>query len=202
MHSRKSILLHNRSTWVKKDDDGMFDVKTRSLEGTEVCELDGHFISNNLSNKYRTNNIRFYRDDGLATFKNTERTRREITRHFKEHGLKITIQSNLKSLDYLNITINLTNWLLQPYRKPNDEPLYINTKSNHPYELHVDLSVSFRNGYCRWILCEEGSIYSFSNSLQGSRRTTESIMTKLGIYSFWKRWDLLKKDSKEWNNTQ
>ena len=109
MHFRKSILLHNRSTWVKKDDDGMFDVKTRSLEGTEVCELDGHFTSNNLSNKYRTNNIRFYRDDGLATFKNTERTRREITRHFKEHGLKITIQSNLKSLDYLNITINLTN---------------------------------------------------------------------------------------------
>ena len=136
MHSRKSILLHNRSTWVKKDDDGMFDVKTRSLEGTEVCELDGHFISNHLSNKYRTNNIRFYRDDGLATFKNTERTRREITRHFKEHGLKITIQSNLKSLDYLN-------------RKPNDEPLYIN---QHKIQPPIRTSRRFKCVIQKWVL--------------------------------------------------
>ena len=49
-----------------------------------------------------------------------------------EHGLKITIQSNLKSVDYLDVTLNLTNGLFQPYRKPNDEPLYINMKSNHP----------------------------------------------------------------------
>ena len=37
-----------------------------------------------------------------------------------------------KSVDYLDITLNMTNGLFQPYRKPNDEPLYINAKSNHP----------------------------------------------------------------------
>ena len=30
------------------------------------------------------------------------------------------------------LTLNLTNGRFQPYRKPNDESLYINTKSNHP----------------------------------------------------------------------
>ena len=55
-----------------------------------------------------------------------------VIRHFKEQGLKVAIQSNLKSVDYLDITLNLTNGLFQPYRKPNDEPLYVNTKSNHP----------------------------------------------------------------------
>ena len=52
-----------------------------------------------------------------------ERTRKEITTRFKEHRLKITIQSNLQSVDYLEITLNLTNRLFQPYRKPNNEPL-------------------------------------------------------------------------------
>ena len=136
MHSRKSILLHNGSPWVKKDNDDLFDVTMGSFDGSEVCELVGLFILNDLTNKYGTNNIGLYRDDGLAIFKNTtgpqaERTRKEIARCFKEHGLKITIQSNLKSVNYLDITLNLTNGLFQPFRKPNDEPLYINTKSNH-----------------------------------------------------------------------
>ena len=137
MHSRKSILLHNRSPWVKKDNDGVFDVTMGSFDGAEVCELVGLFILNDLANKYGTNNIGLCRDDRLAIFKNrtgpqAERTRKEIARCFKEHGLKITIQSNLKSVDYLDITLNLTNGLFQPFRKPNDEPLYINTKSNYP----------------------------------------------------------------------
>ena len=137
MHCRKSILLHNESAWAKKDNDDMFDVTIGSFDGAEVCELVGLFLLNDLANKYGKNNIGLYRDDGLAIFKNTtgpqaERTRKEITRCFKEHGLKITIQSNLKSVDYLDVTLNLTNGLFQPYRKPNDEPLYINMKSNHP----------------------------------------------------------------------
>ena len=48
-------------------------------------------------------------------------------------------------------------------------------------QLHVDLSVSFGNGFYRWILCIEGSIYSFGYSLRGPRRTTESLMTKFGF---------------------
>ena len=122
---------------MKKDNDGMFDKTMGSFDGAEVCKLVGLFILNDLAKKYGTNNIGLYRDDGLAIFRNTtgpqaERTRKEIIRHFKEHGLKITIQSNLKSVDYLDITLNLTNRRFQPYRKPNNEPLYINTKSNHP----------------------------------------------------------------------
>ena len=53
-------------------------------------------LLNGLANKYGTNNIGLYRNDGLAISKNTtepqsERTRKEIARRFKEHGLKITI---------------------------------------------------------------------------------------------------------------
>ena len=135
MHSRKSILFHKRSLRVKKDNDDLFDVTMGSFDGVEVCKLIGLSILNDLANKYWTNSIGLYKDEALAIFKNTtgpqvERTQKEITRGFKEHGPKITIQSNLKSLDYLDITLNLTNGLFQPYRKSNDEPLYIITNTH------------------------------------------------------------------------
>ena len=42
-----------------------------SYDGAEVCELSGIFMWNLTGNKYNPNNIGLYRDDGLATFKNT-----------------------------------------------------------------------------------------------------------------------------------
>ena len=46
--------------------------------------------------------------------------------------LKITVQTNLKCVDYLDVTLNLNTGTYQPYRKPNDNPLYVNRLSNHP----------------------------------------------------------------------
>ena len=50
----------------------------------------------------------------------------------KISGLSITIQCNLKSVDFLDVTFDLYNNLYKPYRKPNDNPIYINKQSNHP----------------------------------------------------------------------
>ena len=47
-------------------------------------------------------------------------------------GLKITVQTNLKCVDYLDVTLNLNTGSYQPYRKRNDNPLYVNRLSNHP----------------------------------------------------------------------
>ena len=41
----------------------------RSYDGAEVCELSGIFKLTLTGNKYNSNNIRLYRDDGLAIFK-------------------------------------------------------------------------------------------------------------------------------------
>eukprot|EP00794_Sanderia_malayensis_P001438 gene1438-biopygen1186 len=108
-----------------------------SFDGAEICELVGLFILNKLATKYGKDNIGLYRDDGLAIFKNisgpqADRIRKDITKYFKQHGLNITIQTNLKIVNYLDVTFNLTNESYYPYRKPNNLPLYINTKSNHP----------------------------------------------------------------------
>ena len=88
-----------------------------SYDGAEVWELVGLFILNGLSNEYGKESIGLYKDDGLAIFKNTsgpqtERIRKNITRHFKNYGL-----TNLKIVNYLDVTFNLTKWILLPLQK-------------------------------------------------------------------------------------
>ena len=137
MHARKSLLFTNESTWVKRGDDPSFDVTMGSFDGAEVCELVGLYILNILGDKFGKDNIGLYRDDGLACFhgingSTADRIRKDIVKLFKDQGLKITIQTNLKVVNFLDVTFNLETCSYEPYRKPNDQPLYINKQSNHP----------------------------------------------------------------------
>ena len=47
---------------------------------------------------------------------------------------------------FLDVTFNLSNGTHCPYKKPNDKPLYINTKSNHPPTIikHLPAAISRR----------------------------------------------------------
>ena len=92
--------------------------------------------------KYRTLQGRRARNFQEHLRTTTERIRKNITRNFKNHGLKITIQTNLKIVNYLDVTFNLTNGSYYPYRKPNNLPQYINIKSNHPPNIIKQLPAS------------------------------------------------------------
>ena len=138
MHSRKSLLFTDNQHWAKKIGDPNFDVTMGSFDGAELCELVGIYILNSLSEKYGLDMSGLYRDDGLCCCQNlsgpeSERRRKEIIKLFKEKfGLKITIQTNLKTVDFLDVTLNLTSGKYQPYSKPNSQPTYVNVHSNHP----------------------------------------------------------------------
>ena len=115
MHCRKSLLFDNVTAWTKKNHSDMFDITTGSFDGAEVCELIGLFFLNNLSEKYDKNNVSLYRDDGLLT--QAERTGKDIiTREFKNQGQNISISTNLKICDFLDVTLNLTDRTYYPYR--------------------------------------------------------------------------------------
>ena len=137
MHCKRSMLLNNTEEWVKKGDNHEFDITMGSMDGAETCELVGLFILNALGNKFGKENIGLYRDDGLACIKNLnghqlDKLRKDITKIFKDMGLDITIQTNLKIVNFLDVTFNLQDGTYKPYKKPNDTPLYINVNSNHP----------------------------------------------------------------------
>ena len=133
MHCRKSLLFDNDTAWVKKTNN-MFDVTMGSFDGAEICELVSLFLLSTLRDKFKSNDIGLYRDDGLAFFKRTsgpqaERKRKEIIKHFKNHGLAITIQSNLHIVNFLDVTINLTDASYFPFNPQtatlSDKPSYI-----------------------------------------------------------------------------
>ncbi len=60
-----------------------------------------------------------------------DKTRKELHKCF-ELGLKITAEANLHVVNFLDVTFDLNNGKFKPYRKPNDDALYINRHSNHP----------------------------------------------------------------------
>ena len=136
-NARNSLPFSKGGTWKKKNDQGLFDVTMRSFDGAEVCELVGMFALTTLPSEYRNGNIVLYRDDGLGVFhrlsgSKAERVRKEITAHFKTLGLRITISCDLKTDNFLDLTLRLDTGKHYPYRKPGDTPLYIHRQSNHP----------------------------------------------------------------------
>ena len=51
---------------------------------------------------------------------------------FKNKGLDIIINCNMKVVNYLDVTLNLNNGSYRPYKKPNEETNYIHVNSDHP----------------------------------------------------------------------
>ena len=84
-----------------------------------------------------------YRDDGLGILRNTgpeaDQKRKNIIKIFKICGLPITCEVNKKIVDFLDARFNLNDQTYEPYRKPNNERVYISKQSNHPPNIIVDI---------------------------------------------------------------
>ena len=101
-----------------------------AYDGVEVCELVGNHFLYELSKLNEKKGIGLYRDDELAVFKNksgpgSEKIKKSIQAIFRENELKITIQCNLKIVDYLDVTFNLTDSSYRPFNKTNNEINFI-----------------------------------------------------------------------------
>ncbi len=65
-----------------------------------------------------------------------DKTREELHKCFEQFGLKNTDEANLHVVNFLDVIFDLNNEKFKPYRKPIDDPLYINRQSNHPCTKH------------------------------------------------------------------
>ena len=135
--SRKTLLFNEKIPWVKKDGSEDFDVPVVCFDGAEVCKLVGAFILNKLENVFQNNTFGLYKDDGLAVIKGLsgpeiERLKKNAVTTFKDYGLNITIEANLLTVNYLDVTFDLRKGIYLPYRKPDNPPVYINSCSNYP----------------------------------------------------------------------
>ena len=106
-----------------------------SYDGAETCKLVGTYIFSLITPKFK-GQVGLYRDDGLAvckaTPKHTEKTKQEVSEIFKSNGLKITIKANKKTINFLDVTLDLRSGSYKPFMKPNNKILYVHRQSNHP----------------------------------------------------------------------
>ena len=112
-HARKCLPFNKQQIWIKKES-GLFDVTMGAYDGAEVCEIVGIFILYQLSRVYKKNDIGLYRDDGLAVFRNTsgpqaEKIKKHFQSIFRKNNLSIIVKCNLKIVDYLDVTLNLSD---------------------------------------------------------------------------------------------
>ena len=132
-HARKSLLFHDGTPWVKKNNDSMFDVTMGSFDGAEICDLVGLYLLHHLAEKFGTKFVgtALYRDDGLAIIQGkrariADNVRKELHEIFKAHGLRITAEISYQTVNILDITLNLSDGTYAAHMKPNCVPLYIN----------------------------------------------------------------------------
>jgi hypothetical protein len=89
--------------------------------------------------------VGLYRDDGLAVIpkqsgKLTERMKKDLHAFSKTLGLRLEIEEPSTKTEYLDVFLDLDNMTFSPYRKPNSEIKYINSKSNHPKNITSKMS--------------------------------------------------------------
>ena len=108
-----------------------------SFHGTETCELVGLCIKSKLENKIPKSNFGLYQDDGLPLLRSlngqlTDKVRKNIIGVFKDISFSLEIETNLKEVDFLDVSLNLRNGTYRPYKKPNNILLYVHSLLNHP----------------------------------------------------------------------
>ena len=119
-HARTSFLFSNNDTWIKQNSKSLFDVTMGSYDGAEICNLVGLYMLNVLTNEFGKERVGLYRDDGLVLIKGksgriADKVRKKLHTLFEQFNLKITAQVNHQSVNFLDVTFNLTEERYQPY---------------------------------------------------------------------------------------
>ena len=115
----------------KKKNNPEFDVTMGSFDGAETSELVGLYLLSKVSKIIDNAHLGLYLDDGLALITNCNGRKLDRIRTFKDEGLKITVELCDDNVDFLDISLNVSDKSHRPYKNLNDTPLYINKISNH-----------------------------------------------------------------------
>ena len=116
VHTKSSILTYKNQHWQKKGPT-TFGVTMGSFDGAETCELVRSFLLSQLQQLSRK--IGLYRDDGQVVVNSTPRVIENIKKDtcliFNNNGLRITIETNKRIINFMCITFNLNQCTFQPY---------------------------------------------------------------------------------------
>ena len=160
-----------------------------SYDEAEICKLVGLYLLDKLLKILDKANGGLYRDDGLAPVNNSngplmDKLRKKFLKKknlFKEENLSIIIDTNLDGADFLDVTFNFKTGKYFSFRKPNNNPLYINYKSNCPPPIIKEF-LKMINKKIYDLSCNEEEFNKakppYKNALKGSGYTKSLKYTK------------------------
>ena len=144
MQARKALLFNDSKPWLEKFGSEDFDVVNGVLWWRWGLWIRG-FINFNkvlrcfterkcgVISRWWTGNSK---TDARPRIRKKKKKDIEI---FKKYGLAITIKTNLFVVNFLDIQFNLLNGTFKPYRKPNNDPIYVHKDSNHLLQVLKEL---------------------------------------------------------------
>ena len=99
---------------MRENNESLFDIAMGSYDSGESCELVSSYILSFFGKVYEIQNVGVYRDDGITCLRNisgpaSDKIWKDMIRTFWENSgcLKITITTNLKPVNFLDLTFNL-----------------------------------------------------------------------------------------------
>ena len=125
---------------IKKKTNHEFDVTMGSFDGAETSELVGLYLLSKVSKIIDNTHLDLYHDDGLPLITNCngrklDKIRKKLHQTSKDKGLKITVELCDDNIEFLDISLNVSDKSHRSYKKPNDTPMYVNKMSNYPMSI-------------------------------------------------------------------
>ena len=114
--------------------------------GAEAAEICTTFLLSCIKDALPTVNAGCYRDDGLLVTKarpqQVEQQKKKLCDMFSRHGLSIEASVKSKVTDFLDVVFDLSKNQFSPYKKPGDNLVYVDGKSDHPKKILKNVPVS------------------------------------------------------------
>ena len=97
-HSRKSLLFHKTSIWVKNGNNSLFYITQGSYDGAEIFELVWFYLLNRLSTVIDKSSDGLYRDDWIAAIKQMVQSFTELGKILLDYSRNKDFQSPSKKI--------------------------------------------------------------------------------------------------------
>ena len=148
--ARRTVINYKNKHWTRKDRPDEMDITMGARDSAEITDLVGIYLLWKLKTRFPDIGGGLYRDDVLLTvFKYSkvgiERLTKKIRKFFGEEGLKITVETNHKTVNFLDVTLELDTGNYQPFHKSNENLKYVNSNSNHPKSITKSIVKSISN---------------------------------------------------------
>ena len=109
----------------------------RGYDSSQIPDLVGLYMLDILTRIISPEQIGLYRYDGLiyipnSNGPNSSSAQKRIIRAFKFLEFKREVSSNNKIVNFLDVTLDLSNNTYKSFIKTDQSPSYINVHSNHP----------------------------------------------------------------------